>query len=232
MPKTKTKEAKLKRVSAASSLTINVYNLDGRQVKTMELPRELFKVSISPKLLAQYVRVYLANQRQGTVATKTRGEVVGSTRKIYRQKGTGRARHGDIKAPIFVGGGVAHGPKPRDYSLALTKKQRRKALVGALTLKLKEGNILALSSTALKITPKTKIMAKFLDSLKLYSKKILFILPKIEKSNLRRAGQNIPKISFIDVASLNAYKILSEDKIIFLEDVLPVLQNHFAKNEN
>src|SRR3989338_9847754 len=105
------------------------------------MPKEIFAVEASPRLLAQYVRVYLANRRQGTASAKTRAEVKGSTRKIYKQKGTGKARHGDIKAPIFIGGGVVGGPIPRDFSLKFNKKQKRKVLFYALTLKLKQKDI-------------------------------------------------------------------------------------------
>ncbi len=106
-----------------------------------KLPEEIFGLEVKPQLLAQAVRVYLANQRQGTQNAKTRAEVERTRKKLYRQKGTGGARHGDRKAPIFVGGGVAFAPKPRDYSLALSKKMRRLALYGALSAQAKAGNL-------------------------------------------------------------------------------------------
>src|SRR3989338_10897476 len=110
-----------------TSPSLVIYNIEGKEEKTIELPKDIFSVSANPSLLAQAVRVYLVNQRQGNVKVKTRSEVIGSTRKIYRQKGTGKARHGAIKAPIFVGGGVAHGPKQKDYNLKFNKKMRKKA---------------------------------------------------------------------------------------------------------
>src|SRR3989338_4919632 len=147
MPRTKkaiktVKKTETKKSSAG--LTIPVYDLNGKEKGTVELAKEIFAVEASPKLLAQYVRVYLANRRQGTASTKTRGEITGSTRKIYKQKGTGRDRHGDIKAPIFVGGGTVGGPKPRDYSLKFNKKQTKKALFYSLSLKFKEQGIFGL----------------------------------------------------------------------------------------
>ena len=145
MPRVKTEkkpEVKKVAVKKTSGLTVPVYDIKGKEKGTLILPKEAFAVSVKPQLLAQAVRVYQFNRRQGTASTKTRGEVTGSTRKIYRQKGTGRARHGDIKAPIFVGGGIVGGPKPKDYSLGINKKQKTKAFFGALTLKLKEKNIL------------------------------------------------------------------------------------------
>lgn len=233
----KTKQIKQREVKkstkGSSPFEIPVYNLKGEEEKKVALPKEIFSVEVNPKLLAQYVRVYLANQRQGTASTKTRGEVAGSTRKIYRQKGTGKARHGDKKAPIFVGGGVVGGPKPRDYHLLLTKKQKRKALFGSLTLQLKENNILGLSADSLKTTPKTKIIIKFLQMLKITpSQKIMFVFPRLEKNNLLLAARNIPGISFVDAFSLNAYQVLQQERIIILEDALSVLQKHFLKNEN
>lgn len=224
------KERKIKKSSKKTlPLEIPVYNLKGEEEKKLVLPKEIFSVEVNPKLLAQYVRVYLANQRQGTASTKTRGEVAGSTRKIYRQKGTGRARHGSIKAPIFVGGGVVGGPKPRDYHLSLTKKQKRKALFAALSLQLKAKNICGLSSSALKIAPKTKNIDQFLKTFKISSQKIMFVLPKMEKNNLLLAAANISNVSFSDVFSLNAYQILNQEKIIFMEEALPVLEKHFLR---
>src|SRR3989344_7204583 len=117
----------------SGSLTVPVYEISGKEKGSLSLPKEAFSVDVNKALLAQAVRVYQSNQRQGTASTKTRGEVVGSTRKIYRQKGTGRARHGDIKAPIFVGGGVAHGPKSANYRKSISQKMRRIALLGALS---------------------------------------------------------------------------------------------------
>jgi len=125
----------------AAGLKVEVIDTVGKVVETMELPKELFGAKINSVLMAQAVRVYLANQRLGTASTKTRGEVDGSTRKIYRQKGTGRARHGGIRAPIFVKGGIAHGPKPRDYSLLLSKNMRIAALRSALSAKVKAGEV-------------------------------------------------------------------------------------------
>src|SRR5581483_3879222 len=127
--------------SSAPKLSASVYDLKGKAIGRVTLPSEVFGVEENPHLLAQAVRVYLANQRQGTVSTKTRGEVQGSTRKIYRQKGTGRARHGGIRAPIFVHGGIVFGPKPREFSLSMPQKMRRLALFTALSGKVKDGEL-------------------------------------------------------------------------------------------
>lgn len=215
-----------------TALTVSVYDINGKEKGTLELPKEAFSTSAKPELLAQAVRIYLANQRQGTASTKTRSEVVGSTRKIYRQKGTGRARHGDIKAPIFVGGGVVGGPKPKNHTLSFNKKQKKKAFFGALTLKLKENAILGLSDSAIKIDPKTKKVSSFLKEMKLEKSKITIVLPKMEKNNLTLACRNMSNVILIDSISLNTYKVLNSEKIFFVEKALEVFKSHFLKNEN
>src|SRR6185437_7247197 len=125
-----------KEKSKVAPVSVDVVGIDGKVTGKIALPGEIFGEKLNKALLAQAVRVYLANQRQGNASTKTRGEVDGSTRKIYRQKGTGRARHGSVRAPIFVHGGIAHGPKPRDFSLTMPQKMKQKALFSALSTKL------------------------------------------------------------------------------------------------
>src|SRR3990172_10626024 len=144
MPKIKKTKKEVRKKNVKAGLTLPVYGVDGKEKTPADLQKEIFSVEVNPRLLAQYVRVYLANQRQGNASTKTRGEVTGSTRKIYRQKGTGNARHGSIKAPIFVGGGITFGPKPRDYSLKMNKKQKTLALFSSLTVKANDKEIFAL----------------------------------------------------------------------------------------
>lgn len=208
-----------------TSPSLAIYNIEGKEEKTVELPKEIFSVSANPKLLALAVRVYLINQRQGNVSVKTRGEVIGSTRKIYRQKGTGKARHGAIKAPIFVGGGIAHGPKQKDYNLKFNKKEKKIALFAALSEKLKEKKIFGLENKALTIEPKTKIFVNFLEKLLLLDKNNLIVLLKMEKNNLILAMRNIPGISFIDARSLNPYLVLKSNNIIFIENSLEVFKS-------
>lgn len=228
----KTSKAKLSRVK--SGLTLSLLGVDGKEKSTTPLPKEIFSVKVSPKLLATYVRVYLINQRQGTASAKTRGQVTGSTRKIYKQKGTGRARHGDIKAPIFVGGGVVGGPIPKKYSSSLNKKQKRTALMGALTLKLTQGDVVGLSNNFLKMKAKTKEFTGFLKNTGLNDKTALVVLPKLEKNNLVLASRNIPQITLADAKSLNAYEVLKNKKLLLIEDAVSVLQKHFfsKKDEN
>lgn len=213
----------------APSLKLKVYDLQGKTKEDIDLPNEIFSVEANPTLIAQYIRVYLANQRQGNASTKTRSEVVGSTRKIYKQKGTGRARHGARSAPIFVGGGVFAGPKPKDWSLKMNKKQKRIALFHALSSKNKEGAVIGLTATSLKTEPKTKIVAKFLKSVGSEGKKNLFVLSKIEKNGLVLAARNIKNVELVDAKSINPYIILNNNRVIFLTDAVTVLKDHFSK---
>ncbi len=215
-----------KKAKVPAGLNIPVYNISGQEVGTAALSKAIFDIKANPKLLAQYVRVYLANQRQGTASAKTRGEVGGSTRKIYRQKGTGRARHGSRKAPIFVGGGVVGGPKPKDHFLKMNKKQRQMALFYALTLKRKD--IIGLSES--KIEPKTKIVVNFLKNLKLYGTNSLLVMPKSENTNLILASRNITGIKIINATLINAYEIMKTNKIIMLKTALTDLEKHFLKS--
>jgi len=224
----KNKTAAIKR----TNLTLSIYDIDGKEQKTVELPKEVFAVAENKSLLTQAVRVYLVNQRQGNVKVKTRSEVIGSTRKIYRQKGTGKARHGAIKAPIFVGGGIAHGPKQKDYSLKFNKKEKKIALYCALSNKLEEKKIFGLEEKSLTMEPKTKTVVNFLKELKLIGKNNLMILKKIsEKNNLILAMRNISNMSFVDVNSLNPYLILKSSNLIFVENALEVFKSK-QKNVN
>lgn len=222
--------ATTKKTEKKSKLSLSIYGIDGKEQKTIELPKEVFAVAENKSLLTQAVRVYLVNQRQGNVKVKTRSEVIGSTKKIYRQKGTGKARHGAIKAPIFVGGGVAHGPKQKDYNLKFNKKEKKIALYGALSIKLKDKKIFGLEEKALSMKPKTKKVFDFLQSLKLFGKNNLVIMKKMETNNLVLSMRNIPDISFVDVNSLNPYLILKSSSLIFVENALEVFNK--PKNVN
>lgn len=216
-----------------SPFSISVYDKEGASTATIELPSDIFGVEINRKLMAQAVRVYLANQRSGTASTKTRGEVRGSTRKIYRQKGTGRARHGAITAPIFMGGGIVFGPKPRDYRLLLPKKMKRKSLFSALTLRFKENKIVVVDGIET-IPPKTKEMVSVLQALNLLKKdkradNVLFLLPrKIEE--VERAARNIKGLALEKVQNIHTYEILVHKHILMTKDSIPALSSTFVKD--
>lgn len=211
----------MKKTSVKKPLQLPVLGTDGKSMGKVTVPDELFGANVNKQVVAQAVRVYLANQRAGSASTKTRGEVEGSTRKIYRQKGTGRARHGSIRAPIFIGGGIVFGPKPRDYRLGLPKKMKRIALVSVLTAKFQEGNVYCIDGLS-KLKPKTKLMAKTLSSLKL-PQPILLILPKDQKT-IMRSARNIPSISLLLVDNINPYALFASKSVLFTKDALHALK--------
>lgn len=221
--------ATAKKQTQSSALSVTVYDIAGGEVKSMELPTAVFSVEVSKPLIAQALRVYMANQRSGTASAKTRSEITGSTRKIYRQKGTGRARHGDIKAPIFVGGGVVGGPKPKDYSLGMNRGMRLQALFSALSMKAEAKEIVGLSEKGLEKVEKTKTVADFLKKLGLAGKKVTFVMPKMEKTGFLRSVGNIQKITVVDAMSLNTYLILNSNKLVFFESAVDAFKNHFLK---
>lgn len=213
------------------SLKIEVYDLSGKVIETISLSKEIFGEVVNKKLLAQAVRVYLANKRQGNASTKTRGEVNGSTRKIYKQKGTGKARHGSIRAPIFVKGGVVHGPKPRDFSLELPKKMRRKALLSALSGKFQDNEIKVLSGFE-KITPKTKEFIGVLGKLEIESKKrkMLIVMPD-NFENAKRASGNVTGVRSTTVQRLNALDVLNTRNLLIAKEAISEMEKYFLSKE-
>lgn len=205
--------------SRTSSLSVPVYSLTGRASGILSLPKEIFGQKVNKNLLAQAVRVYMANQKIHTASTKTRGEVQGSTAKIYRQKGTGRARHGAIRAPIFVGGGITFGPKPRKVKLNLPQKMKRSALISAFSSKMGDKEILGISGME-KATGKTKEMAKLLE--KVGTRDALIVTgEKID--NVVRAVRNIPKVDVLPVNLINAYEVLKHDMLLITKDAADAL---------
>ena len=221
------------KLAKKSSGTIAQYDLNGVRLEDITPPKEIFNIETSPVLLTQYVRVHQTNQRQGNAATKTRAEVAGTTKKIYKQKGTGKARHGSQRAPLFKGGGVVGGPQPKEYKLLMNKKQKKLALFGSLTLKLKEDAINCLTTDMKKVTSKTKVISNFLNVLKYEDMKVLFVLPRADKENFVLAARNLKNALSVSVHSLNAYSVLNTAKVIFIGDAIKELENHFIKkNEN
>ena len=208
--------------ATVKSVSAPLFDLTGKSSGTVTLPGSLFSVPASPQLLAQYVRVYLANQRQGTASTKTRSEVTGSTKKIYKQKGTGRARHGADKAPIFVGGGVAFGPKPQDHSLSLTKKQRTKALLMTLSEHLANNSLSVVSNMA-KATGKTKQMNSLFTALKA-PKGTMFVYSSAI-ANAAAGASNLAAVYSVDESILNAYDVMKAKHVVFAQEAL----DHFLE---
>ena len=227
-----TKKAVVKAAATKETgLKQSVYDVKGKVAESINLPAEIFGVKINKTLMTQAVRVYLANQRRGTLSTKSRGEVKISTRKIYRQKGTGRARHGAASAPIFVGGGIAFGPKPRDFSLKLNQNMKRVALFSALTSKLKDGEIKVVTGLE-KIEPKTKKMVDVIDKLELNGKnaQVLLIMPSgNENVNIVKAGRNIKGITVTSANLINTYEVLVNKRILFMKSSIDSLKETFLK---
>lgn len=221
-------------VKKIDGVAIDVYNIKGKIVDKTSLPKEIFAAKINSQLMAQAVRVYLANHRAGTASTKTRGEVKGSTRKIYRQKGTGRARHGGIRAPIFVGGGIVSGPTPRDYSLKFPKKMKRAALFSAISEKMRDKAIIVIDGLE-KILPKTKSFVEVLHNVNLDGgKKILLILPKSEDKeveNIRRSARNVERLSITLAGLINTYDVLNNSALFLMKESIPVLQKTFLPKQ-
>lgn len=215
------------------SLNVSVFDIKGKVAGHIELPSEIFGVKTNDSLVSQAVRVYLANQRQGTVKTKDRGEVNATTKKIWQQKGTGRARHGSKRAPIFVGGGLAFGPKPRDLSLSISKKMKTLALFCALSSKLKDQELKIIKGLE-EISPKTKIMAEILKNLGIVDdRKILLVMPKAgkESQNVYRASRNIEGVEILSANTINAYKVLDNKLVLLMKDSIDSIKNTFIKDK-
>jgi large subunit ribosomal protein L4 len=226
-------EAKIAVSKPTKSVSMNasVFDTKGKVTGHMELPSEIFGAKINDSLMSQAVRVYLANQRQGTSKTQDRGEVDRTTKKIYQQKGTGRARHGSRRAPIFVGGGRVFGPTPRDLSLSISKKMKILALFSALSSKLKDSEIKIIQGLET-IEPKTKLMAEVLKNLEIKdASKILLVMskPGKEAENVYRAGRNIKGVEIVSANSLNAYRVLDNKMIILMKEAVGGLKDTFIK---
>lgn len=212
------------------NMSVDVFDLTGKATGKVTLPAEIFGERINKQLLAQAIRVYQANKRQGNASTKTRGEVDGSTRKIYRQKGTGRARHGSLRAPIFVKGGIVHGPKPRDYSLDLPKKMRRKALFSALSSKFLSGEVTILTELA-QLEPKTKVFVSGLKSLGLSETANLLLVMPSDQANVKRATGNVQSVTTTVAARLNALDVLKSRKVLVTRDAVDEMKKVFLPKE-
>ncbi len=224
--KSATKSA-VKAPAKSGSLSVAVYSLLGKEAGTLDLPKAVFGAEINRPLLAQALRVYLNNQKGHFSNTKTRGEVEGSTRKIYKQKGTGRARHGGIRAPIFVGGGIALGPKSRQALLELPRKMKRAALISALSQKHLDKDIYAVSGLE-KATGKTSQLSKFLKTL---GKKSILIVS--EKNDMaKRAVQNLKGINLISTDEINTFEVIKAQSLIFTKGAVEALEKKVLKRES
>lgn len=202
-----------------------LYNMEGAAIGEIELSDAIFAAPINEAAMHLVVRSFLAAQRQGTQSAKTRSEVRGGGRKIYRQKGTGNARHHGNRAPQFRHGGVVFAPKPRDYYIAVPKKVRRLAFKSALTAKLNAGDIIVVDEIALK-EGKTKLMAQVLKNLKA-ERKALVVLPERDE-NVVRATANLAEASTAYVNTLNVYDILNAGKVILTKAATQSVEEVYA----
>ena len=202
-----------------------LYNMEGKAIGEIELSEEIFAAPINEAAMHLMVRSYLAAQRQGTQSALSRGEVRGGGRKIYRQKGTGNARHHGNRAPQFRHGGVVFAPKPRDYDLAVNKKVRRLAFKSALTSKLNAGEIVVVDSLELK-EAKTKLMAGVLKALNA-EKKALVVLPEWDETVIR-ATNNLPEAKISYVNTLNVYDILNAGKVVLTKAAKESVEEVYA----
>lgn len=196
----------------------NVVNIKKEQVGTVNLNENIFNTEVKEHTIWEVIKWQLASRRAGTASTKTRADVRGSRRKILPQKGTGNARHGDRKANIFVGGGVAHGPHPRDYYYALPKKVRKKALKGVLSMKFKDGELTIIEDFTFD-EPKTKKAIEVLKNFGLEKSKVLIVIPN-KDINVIKSFRNLPKAKVLQVEGLNTYDILNADKVIIMKSAL------------
>jgi len=196
-------------------MQVPVLNLLGEQVDTIELDDGVFAAPVRPDILQRVVVWQLARRRRGTASTKTRSEVNRTKKKWYRQKGTGRARHGSRNAPIFVGGGVAHGPKPRDWSIDLPKKVRRLGLKCALSDRMREGRLVVLDRAELE-EPKTRILAERLKGFGWES--VLFVTEDEPQRNFVLAARNIPRVLVLPQIGANVYDILRHEHLVLTRE--------------
>jgi large subunit ribosomal protein L4 len=197
-----------------------VLNTQGAETGKCRLPENIFKQKPKKYLLHEVVTAYITNKRQGSADAKTRSEVSGGGSKPWKQKGTGRARHGSIRSPIWRGGGVAFGPKPRDYHADMPRKKKRLALIHALSAQFENGNVIIVDKFELD-APKTKNLAAVLAALKAGVRPMLVTTAKDKKLHL--AGRNLKKFKYFPPKDLNAYDVLNSSKIIITQDAVEYL---------
>lgn len=202
-------------------MRVPVMNMQGEQVKEVDLRSDIFEAPVNVALMHQALVLQLANARQGTHSTKTRGENNRSTAKWYRQKGTGRARHGSRNANIFVGGGISHGPKPRDYSKRMPREMRRAAVRSALSIKASAQQIVIVDALQM-ASPKTKEFAKVLKSLAVSEGKVLILLPERDEA-IERSVRNMPAVQTLRASYLNVRDLLGSDHVVIPLGALEVV---------
>ena len=209
-------------------MEVNVFNISGKETGAkVQLPEAIFGVEPNDHAIYLDVKQYLANQRQGTHKSKQRNEIAGSTRKLHKQKGTGGARAGSIKSPLFNGGGRIFGPQPRDYSFKLNKKLKALARKSALSYKAKQNNIVVLDEVNFE-SIKTKNYINLVNSLNIANEKTLLVLPA-QDNNVYLSSRNLKKAKVIAASELNTYDVLNAGKLLLTTASVKTLEEAFAK---
>jgi large subunit ribosomal protein L4 len=201
--------------------SVPVVDAKGKKVGEQQLPADFFEARVSVPLMHQVVVAGLASIRRGTHSTKTRGEVSGGGKKPWRQKGTGRARHGSSRSPIWTGGGVSHGPKPRDHNMRVNKRMKRGALRSALTDALQSGKLCVVSDLGFD-EPKTKQAVEILETLELFGR-VLVVLPSPTEGAIEKSFRNLPSVRIAYTPSLGVYEIIAADRILFTQPAMDLL---------
>ena len=204
---------------------IDVYDINGKKVKELELNEAVFGIEPNEAVVHSVLINFLANQRQGTQNTKTRSEVSGGGKKPWRQKGTGRARQGSIRAPQWIKGGIALGPKPRSYKYTVNKKERALAIRSVLSAKVLENELVVVDNMPLKEI-KTKEMVKALNNLKVEGKALIMLPTKNE--NIQKSARNIEGVKTTLVETINVYDLLKYNKLVVTEDTVKKLEEVYA----
>ena len=209
-------------------MEVKVLNISGKETGAkVQLPESVFGIEPNDHAIYLDVKQYLANQRQGTHKSKQRNEIAGSTRKLYKQKGTGGARAGSIKSPLFNGGGRVFGPQPRDYSFKLNKKLKSLARKSALAYKAKDNNVVVLEDFNFD-TIKTKSFISLITALNVRNEKTLLVLPA-QNNNIYLSSRNVEKTKVITAADLNTYDVLNAGVLVLTADSVKTLEEAFAK---
>ena len=202
-------------------MQVEVLNIQGKPTgRSVELPDDIFGAEPNNHVIYLAVKQFLAAQRQGTHKVKTRAEVQGASRKLHKQKGTGGSRKGNIRNPLYKGGGTIFGPKPRDYSFKLNKKVKDLAKISALSYKAKDNAIMVVEDITLE-APKTKAFAGILDSLKVADKKSMFIMAE-PNNNVELSLRNVPSVLGVSLSDLNTYDIVNSDVLVLTESAAKI----------
>jgi large subunit ribosomal protein L4 len=204
---------------------VALYDMSGAQIGDLEISDAVFGIEPNEAVLYQFVRMQLANKRAGTASTKTRSEVSGGGRKPWRQKGTGRARAGSNRSPVWKGGGIVFGPRPRDYSMKMPRKVRRLAMKSALSSKVQDNNLIVVDSLNFE-EPKTRLMAATLEALNVGKKTL--VVTADGNQNVVKSARNIPGVKPLRVDFMNVYDLLNYDTLLITRDAVAKVEEVFA----